>query len=54
VMDLSQSLYPPIGRVAASRVALPKSFPDFISQKVKDRTLVLHEPLLNVDQRMAA
>ena len=54
VMDLSQSLYPPIGRVAASRVALPKSFPDFISQKVKDRTLVLHDPLLNVDQRMAA
>ena len=54
VMDLSQSLYPPIGCVAASRVALPISFPDFISQKVKDRMLQLHDPLLRIDQRMAA
>ena len=50
VTDLSQSLYPPIGRVAASKVALPKSFPEFISNKVKDGTLLLTEP----DMRIAA
>ena len=41
VIDLSQSSYPPIGRVAASKIALPKAFSEFISARVKDGTLTL-------------